>query len=355
MSRSFLTLVFFAVVAAASPGFAQSGSMSLPVMPHLVPPIILNPDLEGKRATEAPKPIQKGARHPTEQFSVAAFPPPGTPPSDAICAAVARESSWEVRDRLRNFETVYGKPSIRWTTDDFERLIGVARSCNAFPVGGGGFIDGSNWTSMILNAFDSVMPVAQLAAKVDAYGASLGALEAKLPSCQALLDYVKDDWALTDNSAAVFGVDFMRLKDDDLDKVTRYVNECLVYLPDYALAAKGVRQNDSTALLDAVMDRALLIVKRRADYAVWPRSNYDIHLVRDGVEIVPTFSSALAREMVQWYDRLAASGRRFTPEMVATMIRLADDVESQRKSAFDIDFAQIVRQRVQDMIFRKGE
>ena len=268
----------------------------------------------------------------------------------ADCAALTKEEGWKTRNKLTSFQVVFGKPAILWTETDFQGLISLAKACHNVQVGAT-LIDGNNYAAMMNSAFESVMPVAILARRTEQYARVLAPKALKLPPCYEILDYKLDSWASTDNSATIFGADFMAVGDEDLQKTVNYANQCLLYLPDYAQSSRNLRRNVTEDLLGAVMDRCLLILKRRQDWADWAKHPTDIVITIDGVTIPPTMTSHMAREMIMRYDRAASTQRSFTPELVASLMRTVDEVKAQNVSKPDNLYADEVEKRVHQQIF----
>lgn len=275
-----------------------------------------------------------------------------TPELVEACEPLFEQGGWVVRNKLFAFERVFGKRALTWTNEDFDKVITLARACHGIRKGET-FIDGNNWTSMINAARERVLPISHIAKQVDDFGKKLGVREITLPPCWSFLEYSYDAYAQSDSSASYFGKSFMAMNDEDLEKSILYVNQCLAFLPDYALSSRGIRVADTTRLLNQIMDRALIIQKRRQDYANSPKGEEDLVIDIEGVRIYPTFTAPETREMLLRYNKAANQKRRFTPETVGVLVRLSDRVLEKNSSAYDKAYAEAVKAKVQEEIFRR--
>ena len=270
----------------------------------------------------------------------------------AACKPLFDEGGWVIRNRLFAFERVFGKKALSWTNEDYDKVITLARACHGIKVGET-FIDGNNWVAMINAARERVLPISQIAKQVEEFGHTLGVKAIVLPPCWSFLDYRYDAYEQSDSSESFFGVSFMAMSDEDLAKSVLYVNQCLAYLPDYALSSRGMRIADTTRILNQIMDRALIIQKRRQDYAASSPGPDDLVIEIGGVRILPTFTAPETREMLLRYNKAASQRRRFTPETLSMLVRLSDKVLERNGSAYDKAYAEAVKAKVQEEIFRR--
>lgn len=258
--------------------------------------------------------------------------------------------AFEVRDQLTSFKKVFGKRAIYWTADDFEAVRELARKCNGVGPDDAK-VAAFTWGEMISAAERIVLPIASLHRQVRAFAETLGSDGITYPDCWRLFDWTQDDYKQTDASASFFGRSYMAMTDADLARSVKYVNQCLIYLPEYA-SRTGRNRGDAQIFVYKAMDKALLVQKRRSEYDAAHRRPTDLVLTIDGVEVLPTFLAATTREMVLRHDRLAQTGRRFTPEMVAGLMRLAEDVFGENKSVWDTAYAEAVKERLRKEVFQ---
>lgn len=287
-----------------------------------------------------------------QEVRAQASAPTPSPELMTACKPLFDEGGWVVRNRLFAFERVFGKRALSWTADDYDKVVALARACHGIRLGET-FIDGNNWVAMINAAKERVLPISQIAKQVEAFGQSLGVKDITLPPCWAFLDYKFDAYEQTDSSPSFFGISFMAMSDEDLAKSVLYVNQCLAYLPDYALSSRGLRIADTTRILNAIMDRALIIQKRRADHVASQPGPDDLIIEIDGVRILPTFTGPETREMLIRYNKAAAQKRRFTPETLSLLVRLSNKVLEKNASVYDKAYAEAVKAKVDEEIFRR--
>lgn len=271
---------------------------------------------------------------------------------ESPCAALSRETSTSVALRLQAFETVYGKRAINWTQEDFDRVIGLAYSCQGFVIKGGNPVHAPDWVLSINQARQKVTEMAALVKAVEEYGRNLKPEAIRLPFCGKVLDYALDDFQQADNSREIFGQDVMEMSDGDLDRVVKYVNYCIAYLPEYANSTRGWLPDNTLKAIYRIMDRALLVQKRRQEWVGWQKRPTDLVVEVNGVRVPPTMTTADTREMVVRFNRATALQRRFTPETVATLLRLTDEVMVKPTTVYDKLYAEAVKQRLQSEIFR---
>ncbi len=280
--------------------------------------------------------------------------PASGPVRAASCSPLVMENGSTFEARMRRFDTVYGKSALDWTEADFDGLSRLLDACHGVEFGGSA-PDSSNWRNAIDHSHDIVLPVAEVVHQVDEYGRGLGSDGVALPRCLALLDFKADPYTLDDNSKDVFGVRLLAATEDDLNRVVLYANQCLLYLPVVAKGSRNIAEVDTENQLGRVMDKALLILKRRHDWADWRKRDTDVILNVEGVVVPPTMTSNKARELIERYDRAAAPGRKFTPETVSYLVRMADEVVADNVTAYDRMYAEEIQRRVQDQIFNHVE
>ena len=141
-------------------------------------------------------------------------------------------------------------------------------------------VDGNNWRAMIEGARDKVLPVAERSIQVDEFASGLAKDAIKFPQCSQLLEFEIDPVSMKDSSAEMFGQSFMLMSDKDLNAAIQYVNECLLFVPDYAQAVKGWREAQGKEHLNKIMDKPLIILKRRLEWRDWEKRPSDL-IVQD--------------------------------------------------------------------------
>ena len=181
---------------------------------------------------------------------------------EKACSPLFIEPVAKVRQKMLAYDTVFGKPAIRWDETDYLQLIGLAAACNGIKRDGF-VIDGNNWKATIEGVRNIVLPVALLATEVDKFAAKLPLENINLPACWRLLDFTFEYYDMTDKSKEMFGRSFMQMSDNDLDSAVKYTNECQLFLPDLAKASKGWREIETRDKLDKIMDKILTIKQRR--------------------------------------------------------------------------------------------
>ncbi len=271
---------------------------------------------------------------------------------ESPCAALSRETSTSVAARLQAFETVYGKRAINWTQEDFDRVVALAYSCQGFVAKGGNTVHAPDWAQSISQARQKVTEMAALVKAVEEYGRNLKPDAVRMPFCGKVLDYTLDDFQQADNSRDLFGQDVLEMSDGDLDKVVRYVNYCIAYLPEYANSTRGWLPENTLKAIYRIMDRALLVQKRRQEYVGWQKRPTDLVVQVNGVPVPPTMTTSDTREMILRFNRATALQKRFTPETVATLLKLTDEVMVKPATVYDRLYAEAVKQRLQTEIFR---
>lgn len=282
-----------------------------------------------------------------------AKPPAPKPEDDSPCAPLSRETSTTVARRLEAFETVFGKKAINWTSTDYDKVIALATACQGVRVGNGMVVHAPDWIASVNQARKQVLEISQIAQAVDDYARSLKPEQIKFPFCDKILDFTVDAYTQADNSAAIFGLSLMRMGDGDLDRVVKFTNYCITYLPAYATSARGWLKERTMDAVYKLMDRALLMQKRREEWAAMQRRPSDLVINVDGVDVPPVYASLPAREMVMRFNRATALQRRFTPETVSVLVKMSDEVLTKNASAYDKLYAEAVKQRLQDEIFRR--
>lgn len=269
---------------------------------------------------------------------------------EAACAPLFQVPD-AVGNALTSFTTVFGKPAIDWTDEDYAQVVNLAAACDGMAYNGHDRVDASWWRSTIAHARERNAELSVLNRTIREMSADLGADAIVLPNCSSVLDYAVDDYARTDNTRDLFGVDLMAMTDDDVERVATFVNYCLTLLPDYAYRNRMWRDGDIERTAGRLLDRALLVRQRREDWRATRRSASDVVVSVDGAEIPPTMLESGTRELVKRYNDTARQGRRFTPEMLAGMLNLIDEVERLDRSAWDRAYAEEVRGRLNAHIF----
>lgn len=273
----------------------------------------------------------------------------------AACVDVAVDP-YEVANRLTNFEDVFGKNAIEWGPDDYEQLLDLAFACNGAAATDGFVVKADDWHEAIEDAKEEVYPVAGVHQEIMRLARALGSDGVKLPICQAFLAYKHDDKEMTDNSAALFGLSLMTLTDADIERVIAHTNNCLAFLPEFALRHLGTTQKRATLTLYAVMDRALYIKGRREDWKFWKdKKTTDVLVKIDGTLILPTFTSPKTKQLITRYNRAASFPGGLSLETISALISISDDILDESKSVYDVAYATEVKRLVQKGIFDRTE
>lgn len=271
------------------------------------------------------------------------------------CAAVAMDPQ-VVATQLENWDTVFGKPAIEWTEEDYKQLLDLAYACNGAFTADGVVVDGKLWYDAISKAEEEVFPVAGVHQEIMRRAAQAGADQITYPACAALVTYIQDDIAMTDGSKALFGVDYMAMTDADLQRAIDHINNCTAFLPDFASDHLGVTKRETNTLLNQMMTKALYIQAHRNEWKYWRgKKPTDLIVKIDGVEILPTFTSAKTRAMVQRFNRAASFPGGFSLETISALVQIADDILNDSPTAYDADYANEVKRLVQKDIFDRTE
>jgi len=274
------------------------------------------------------------------------------------CLPLLREKAGDVRAKMDLMVPVFGKRSHLWTREDYAKVADLARYCDGVQARDGRSVDARDWQDMLAGAAAHLQRLNELAAQVEGFAKTLRPEQITLPPCQALVDYSQSEDGGEDSSAEVFGRSFLAMSDHDLDVSVRYVNQCLVFLPKFSFNVKSWGEGDTKAHVNRIIDAALLVLKRRQDWAQWERKDTDIVVMHDGGVVPPTMTIPLTRELIVRYNKAAALKRRFTPETISVLMRNAEEILEQYGNAstvtiFDKLYAEEVKRRVQEDIFRR--
>jgi hypothetical protein len=310
------------------------------------------PEAAGPAVAPPPAPDAAQAALPT------VLPPSPQAPKPAewsleACKVIYKDKAVDLKNRMFSFQPVYGKKAINWTEKDYVDLLALAAACNGVIVGGGDRFDAKAWPGTVNMVRQRMLPVSQVAKVIAERTSRIKPEAIRVPSCEDFLQFSFDAYETADSSERVFGQSFLAMSLADLERSVSYTNLCLAYLPDYAQIAAGMRKEVTRDLLNRVMDRALIVQKRRLEWEALPRYDTDLVLDREGIVIPTTMLSPDAREMVARFNRSSALRRPFSPEAIGLLLRMADDVLRDDRSAFDKLYANAVRARCQQEIFRK--
>jgi len=273
--------------------------------------------------------------------------------SHEACKVIYPDKAFDFRNRMFSFQPVYGKKSIDWTDKDYADLAALVAACSGVTFGEGEPFNAKPWPGMINVARSRILPVAEVARVVAVRAARMQPDAIRLPACDEFLQFKVDTYQVSDTSAALFGQSFLAMGMADLDRAVSYTNLCLAYLPEHAQIAGGWRKEVARDLLYRIMDRALIVQKRRQEWEAQPRYDTDLVLERDGVVLPTTMLSPDAREMIARFNRSSALRRPFSPEAIGQLLRMAEDVMRDDRSALDKLYAVAVKNRCQQEIFRK--
>lgn len=317
---------------------------SLPAVAQDQAPLVVPPTLPMPMPAP-PAQASRPAPPPVAQPGVEAF-------SDPSCEPLLAQPPWMVKNKLFAFEVVFGKKAIDWTDEDYRALALKARDCHGVRKGKYR-IEATEWYTQISAAREKLLPLVEISKAVAKFGEQLAPEEIVFPECPAVLEWKLDAYSQEDGSRRMFGKSFVAMGEGDLDRAIKYVNQCLAFLPDYAFIAKAWRPEVTVEFVNKVMDRALVVQKRRKDWATWDRKETDIVVEQEGVVIPPTMASLEAREMILRYNKASAQMRRFSPETIARLVQLSDGVLSGNRTLYDKLYGEAVRNRVQEEIFRR--
>jgi hypothetical protein len=113
---------------------------------------------------------------------------------------------------------------------------------------------------------------------------------------------------------------------------------------------------DAKNRLYAVMDRSLLIQKRREDFKLWRNKRpTDLIVTYQGVAVPPTFVSQRTRKLVDRYNKAISYPGGLSMETISALIAISDEVIEQRDSAIDVAYAEEIKKNVQRGIFDRAE
>jgi hypothetical protein len=257
--------------------------------------------------------------------------PAAEPQSDASGKAWSKDSckklydvgALQVQNDFLSFKPVFGKKSINWTDEDYKSLIALARACNGFSPGDGNPLDYRPWATMVNNIRNRILPIAGKAEIIIGRIDKVKVEGIRKPNCEEMIGFKLNAYEGRDSSQDLFGVDFMAMSLSDLEKTVSITNLCLGYLPDYAHALGGWRKEGVREEIYRVMDRALIIQKRRLEWEALPRYDTDLVLDREGILVPTTFTSPDAREMISRFNKSTALRKPFSPETIGVLLRMA--------------------------------
>jgi len=248
---------------------------------------------------------------------------------------------------------ILGKDAEMWTAADYDSVKRAAVECNKYRNSKGQMVNASSWVDAMDNAMREALPIAMEIARADKDTAEIRRKAPWMPRCFAILEWRRDRKAWTDNSAKLFGKDFLDMTGEELDWSRTVVNECRKAADMIVFA----RRQATRAKIGTLTAAEIVYVIGKAEQAIKEQSdpNHGKHLVvRDGDRRVPlAYISAESRMMVGIVNRSRELNRNLSASEIVELNSWADDVMANQKSSNpELAYARAVKEVVARQIFR---
>lgn len=270
-----------------------------------------------------------------------------------VCDALVAHEPRVLRDGLLEMSApVLGKAPLSWNEDDFDRVYRAADYCDGVhDAGTNSMIRSSTWRANLDPAREAVLGTVVALREADAHRSGMHPKAVTLPSCDRLLDWSHDPREYRNNSAAIFGRDFLNTPYEDLDAVMAYVKVCAPAVIRIASARLKQREDDTQRKLQSILEvygslQGALAERRNAG-----QRNTDMVAYMDGHAIPSTLASRRTQSLVRDLDRYAAARQRLPADQIEAMNKEASAIAAEAKSRVELVWADAVKERISRDIF----
>lgn len=270
-----------------------------------------------------------------------------------VCDALVAHEPRILRDSLLEMSApVLGKPPLSWNEDDFDRVYRAADYCDGVhDAGTNSMVRSSTWRANLDPAREAVLGTVVALREAEAHRQGTHTKAVVLPPCEKLLDWSHDPRDYRNNSAAIFGRDFLNTPYEDLEAVMSYVKVCAPAVVRIASARLKQREDDTQRRLQSILEvygslQGALAERRNAG-----QRNTDMVAYMDGHPIPSTLASRRTQSLVRDLDRYAAARQRLPADQIEAMNKEASAIAAEAKSRVELVWADAVKERISRDIF----
>jgi len=280
--------------------------------------------------------------------------PPEPKEAASACERLAPLDPKGVRKVLTQFlGPILGKDAEKWTAQDYDAVKRAAIECNKYRNPKGQTVNATFWADAMDNAMKEALPITMEIARADKDTAEIRRKAPWLPKCSAILDWRRDRRAWTDNSAKLFGRDFLDMTGEELGWSRTVVDECRKAADMIVFARRQATRTRIGTLTAAeivyVIGKAEQAIKEPGD------PNFEKHLVvMDGERRVPlAYISAESRMMVGIVNRSRELNRNLSTSEIAELNAWSDGVLADKAAnGPELAYARAVKEVIARQIFK---
>jgi hypothetical protein len=285
------------------------------------------------------------------QPAIAQAETPKPAPSGNNCTLLAPLEPSIVRKQFEQVVgEVLGKRAERWTVEDFQSVVAAAAACDRFVSDQRREIRGGSWAAQMEAAAKVIIPVSMAIRKADDDMGSALATTPWLPQCMSLFDWRRSRMSWKNNSATVFGTDFLKMKRQDLDLAKQRAVACK---PALNLIGRARRGGDEVG--DLIADDISYAVDRSVESQTEDLNERNVTAM-DGDQRIPlSYTSQKARMMIGIVNRALRIGRSMTADETTELTAWADQTIAKSGNDADVAYARVVKDSIAKQIFRRDE
>jgi len=281
--------------------------------------------------------------------SYAQTPTGQAPGSKSSCEILAQFEPWIIR---KQFEAVVGeflgKKVERWTIEDLNSVVTAAAGCDKF-MSDRKIVRSSSWAAQMDAAAKVIIPVSMAIKKADDdMGSNLQA-SPWIPDCMKLLDWRRSRKSWKNNSAEIFGRDFLDMPRPDLEMSKQRAISCK---EANNLIGKARHAGDEVGSM--ISDDISFAVDRSIEALAEETGDKVLNAFEDGKRIPLSYTTQKARMMLGIVNRAIKVGRSMTPDESTDLIVWADSAIKSGNDA-DVAYAKLVKEFVAKQMFRRED
>jgi hypothetical protein len=271
-------------------------------------------------------------------------------PTESNCQLLAPLQPWIVRKQFEQVVgDVLGKKVERWSVEDFQSVVAAASACDKFVSDRKQEVRGASWAAQMEAAAKVIVPVSMAIRKADD-DMGPAVTTAWLPQCMKLLDWRRARMSWKNNSAEVFGADFLAMSKTDLDLARQRAVACK---PALNLIAKARRAGDDVGSM--ISDDIVYAADRSVEALSEEIGEKTVTAMEGNRRIPISYTTQKARMMIGIVNRAIKIGRSMTPDETTELTAWADQTVAKSGNDADIAYATVIKDYIAKQMFRRDD
>lgn len=267
------------------------------------------------------------------------------------CRSLAPLDAGAVRKQFEMVSgEVLGKRVERWTVEDFNSVVAAAAACDRYVTDKRQEIRASTWSAQMEAAARVIIPISTAVLKADDEMAGVLQEAPWLPQCTSMLDWRRTRQSWKNNSADLFGKDFLKMDRKELEYSMRRAASCKEAVN---LISKARRASPEAGGL--IADDIAYAAERSIEALSEEVGEKVVIAIENGQRIPISYTTQRSRMMVGIVNRAIKIGRPMTPDETTQLTSWADETIAKSGNDADIAYAKAVKESISRQIFRRGD